>query len=396
MPIPAGRWCAMALMNLAVVLPAFAQPNQEVTIPLQAPSSASAISQNFLSVTFVSAPTLPFPNPTDSNSPAFWDGDAFYIFNSIDGQPRRAEGSSLADALDTNPGGSSSSYDDNMGSGRWLEAVIRDDGTGLLYGWYHNEIPTACPQGVLLWPQIGAVVSEDDGYTWEDLGLILTPRDGTVSCDTQHPMTDGGIGDFSVILDHNTDTGDHYVYFIFSSYGGSLAEQGISFARMLWIDRDQPLDPVSGESRAVKWNGESWIAPGIGGMSIAIFHDDAQVSWTSINNNGFWGPSVHWNSDRNRFIVLMSRSIGGNYVSGGIYMTYTKTLDEPLSWVQPKLIDSTNQGWYPQVIGDPSVQGTDKLSGSQARYFNQGQSNSYIVFTDSANSPDRARATKRN
>jgi hypothetical protein len=388
--------CVAVLMNVAFVMPTFAQPNLELAIPrAQSSNPAAAISQNFLNVTFTSAPLLPFPNPTDSNSPAFWDGDAFYIFNSIDGQPRRAEGSSLADAQDTNPDGSSSSYDDNIGSGRWLEAVIRDDDTGLLYGWYHNEIPTACPQGVLLWPQIGAVVSEDDGYTWEDLGLILTPRDGTVSCDTQHPVTDGGIGDFSVILDHNADNGDHYLYFIFSSYGGSLEEQGISFARMLWIDRDQPLDPVSGESRAVKWDGESWIAPGIGGMNIAIFHDAAQVSWTSINNNGYWGPSVHWNSDLNKFIVLMSRSIGGNYESGGIYMTYTTTLDSPLSWVQPKLIISVNQGWYPQVIGDPSIQGTDKLSGSQARYFNQGQSSSYIMFTDNspANSPDRVRAT---
>lgn len=130
-------------------------------------------------------------------------------------------------------------------------------------------------------------------------------------------------------------------------------------------------------------------------MSIAIFHDDAQVSWTSINNNGYWGPSVHWNSDLNKFIVLMSRSIGGNYKSGGIYMTYTTTLDDPLSWVEPKLIISTGQGWYPQVIGNPSIQGTDHLSGSQARYFNQGQSNSYIVFIDTspANSPNRIRTT---
>jgi hypothetical protein len=350
----------------------------------QSPISVSAVPRNFVDVTFVPTTEIPFPNTTDSNSPAIWDGDAFYIFNSWGGQPRRAVGTDVEDATDTNPTSSSASYTDNIGSGRWLEAVVRDDDTGSLYGWYHNEIPTACPQGERLWPQIGAAVSEDDGATWEDLGLILTPRDGTVSCDTDHPVTDGGIGDFSVILDHNTDESNHYVYFIFSSYGGSLEEQGISFARMLWADRDQPLDPVSGDSAALKWDGSAWEAPGIAGPSIAIFHDDLQVSWTSANNNGYWGPSVHWNSDLNKFIVVMSRSIGGNYTTGGIYMTYTTSLDNPASWTMPKLIISQNQGWYPQVIGDPSIKGTDKLSGSQARYFDQGKSNLLIVFTDTS------------
>ena len=109
------------------------------------------------------------------------------------------------------PRGFQFTYTDDVGSGRWLEAVIRDDTTGRLYGWNHNEIPTDCPQGIRLWPQIGAAVSDDAGSTWDNLGIILTPRDDTVSCATHHPMTNGGIGDFSVILDNNTDDADRYV-----------------------------------------------------------------------------------------------------------------------------------------------------------------------------------------
>jgi hypothetical protein len=78
----------------------------------------------------------------------------------------------------------------------------------------------------------------------------------------------------------------------------------------------------------------------------------------------------------------MSRSKGGNYESAGIYMTYTTALDDPHSWALPKLVISDHQGWYPQVVGDPRMKGTDKLSGSQARYFNQGRSDSLIVFAD--------------
>jgi hypothetical protein len=154
----------------------------------------------------------------------------------------------------------------------------------------------------------------------------------------------------------------------------------VSFARMRWIDRDHPLDRFSGESAATKWDGQSWTAPGIGGRSEAIFHDPEQVSWTSSMNNGFWGPSVHWNVDLQKFIVLMNRSRGGNYDSDGIYLSYTTTLDAPASWAAPQRIIDSGQGWYPQVVGDAAVRGTDKLAGARARYFNQGRSSFFIDF----------------
>jgi hypothetical protein len=368
-----SRVCIIALMMLGIAESTRAQ-------------SAVGPAPNLLAVTLTPAPALEFPNPTDSNSPAFWNGERFYIFNSWGGQPRRAVGTSVDDAVDTNPEGLSSSYSNRGMAGRWLEAVIRDDETGRLYGWYHQEIETDCPQGTRSWPEIGAAISEDEGETWDDVGVILTPRDGTVTCDTEHPVTDGGIGDFSVILDRNSNPAEHYVYFIFSSYGGDLEEQGISFARMLWVDRDQPFDRFSGRSQASKWDGQSWNAAGIGGRSVAIFHDSRQVSWTSADNNGYWGPSVHWNNDLGKYIVLMDRSQGGNYDTQGVYMTYTTNLSDPGSWVAPKLIISENQGWYPQVIGAPSVEGTDKTAGNgtarRTRYFNQGQSSFYIDFTD--------------
>jgi len=343
-----------------------------------------ALPVNTISATFVPASPLAFPSSTDSNSPAIWDGQDFYLFTSSGG-PRRAHGTWIGDVGDTNPGGPSASYTNDVGFGRWLEAVIRDDDTGELYGWYHEEIATFCPQGWRYWPQIGAAVSEDDGATWDDLGIVLSPRDGTITCDTEHPVTMGGIGDFSVIADNLTfNDPNHAVYFVFSSYGGDLIEQGISFARMRWADRDRPLDQFSGESRVLKWDGQAWEAPGIGGRSIAVLHDAEQVTWTSRHNNGYWGPSVHWNIDLQKYIVLMNRSKGGNYDPDGIYMTSTDTLENPRLWALPKLIvdPSENQGWYPQVIGDAAIAGTDKRAGLQARYFNHGQSDSFIVFAD--------------
>jgi hypothetical protein len=37
------------------------------------------------------APPLVFPAETDCNSPAHWDGDTFYLFNSA-GKPKRSSG----------------------------------------------------------------------------------------------------------------------------------------------------------------------------------------------------------------------------------------------------------------------------------------------------------------
>ena len=369
-----GRAVSLIIVGLTCASPCEAQ----------APVAASV---NGVNAALVAAPLLTFPNPTDSNSPLVWVGDQLLLFNSAGGQPARATGTRLEDVTPADLDGPALQFDDDLGSGRWLEAVIRDDQSGRLYGWYHNELPSDCPQGLRLWPRIGAALSDDDGVTWQDLGIILSPREGTVSCDTAHPVTNGGIGDFSVILDHNETEESHYLYFLFSSYGGDLEEQGISFARMLWVDRDRPLDRFSGESRALKWNGQDWNGAGIDGRSEAIFHDAQQVAWSSELNNGYWGPSVHWNTEIKKFIVLMSRSKGGNYDPDGVYQTSTTALDDPLSWAVPKRIIDGGQGWYPQVVGDPAILGTDKLAGARARYFNAGQSTAVIVFSETPPAP---------
>jgi hypothetical protein len=106
---------------------------------------------------------------------------------------------------------------------------------------------------------------------------------------------------------------------------------------------------------------------------------------------------VHWNAGLQKYIVLMDRSKGGNYETQGVYMTYSAQLDDPRTWVQPKLIISDNQGWYPQVIGAPAVAGTDKTAGTgpilRTRYFNQAESDFYIDFTEIPSPiPDAVRA----
>ena len=147
-----------------------------------APAQGHASPKNYIQVQFTSAPEISMPNPTDSNSPSIWIGDVFCVFNSSAGSPRRACGASIADAKDLpdSDGRSFRYVDDKTQHGRWLESIVREDESGWLFGFYHNEIPINCngapdfrpspvngekENGIRLYPQIGEAISTDNGFT---------------------------------------------------------------------------------------------------------------------------------------------------------------------------------------------------------------------------------------
>ena len=143
---------------------------------------------------------------TDSNSPAHWDGDTLFLFNSYNGV-RRSSGAGLFNLnrvitteLDTFTNGN-----------YWIESTWKDK-DGALYAWYHNESEGICPGTNLVAPRIGAAVSYDNGRTFKNLGFIIETRD-TVNCDAQNGFDAGGNGDFSVL----PDSAREYFYF-FSVY----------------------------------------------------------------------------------------------------------------------------------------------------------------------------------
>src|SRR6185369_8551985 len=80
------------------------------------------------------------PGETDCNSPAHWDGDTLYVFNSA-GHPWRSAGPDLFRLTNDYR---RCEYDNQANGGRWIEAT-RKARDGLLYGWYHNEPGGLCP-----------------------------------------------------------------------------------------------------------------------------------------------------------------------------------------------------------------------------------------------------------
>lgn len=328
------------------------------------------------SAVLIEAQLRKFPADADCNSPAHWDGDTFYLFNSV-GHPTRSQGTGIA-RFDKS---SAIKYHNVINGERWIEATFKDD-DGSLYGWYHNEPHGVCRPDMsalsLTAPRIGAVRSEDNGATWQDLGIILEAPINQLHCDTLNRYFAGGNGDFSVILDAKRE----YLYFLISTYGG-FPEQGVSVARMSYADRNAPVGKVW------KWHRSHWKEPGIGGHITPIF--PAQTDWHRSDANAFWGPSIHWNSYLEQYVVLLNRAKDGHWSQEGIYVSFNPDLSRPEDWSSPqKILDGGN--WYPQVIGTRTEQReTDKAAGRMARFFMKGASRWMILFLkpgeDSLNIP---------
>ncbi|MBI4888778.1 MAG: hypothetical protein HY824_16895 [Acidobacteria bacterium] len=324
-----------------------------------------------------SSSMMELPGEVDSNSPALWDRvggrNLLFVMTSISGRPSRAWGRDLTTlgaarqiALDPWPAG-----------GIWMEAVVQDvDGTW--YGYYHNEVPaTMCRGSDKVVPRIGAARSKDRGATWEPLGVMLEAPPRQYDCATENAYFVGGVGDFSVQLD--ADSRD--LYFFYSLYLRSPAAQGVGVARMAWADRDAPAGKIA------IWRDGAWLPATAFGQqprwiypaASPVFH--ATGSWHATNSlvDEFWGPSVHWNTYLERYVMLLTRAKDDNFRNEGIYVSFAKTLDDPSRWSVPAKILNGGK-WYPQVLGLDTGTGTDKVAGEWARFYMMGASEHLIHF----------------
>jgi hypothetical protein len=318
------------------------------------------------------APFLKFPmgqDSTDCNSPAHWDKDTLFLFNSFN-TVHRAKGSSIfhLNKLTT------SVFDTQANGNRWIESTWKDE-NGQLYAWYHNEPGGLCPESDFTAPRIGAAVSTDNGRTFRDLGFIIETRD-TINCNVKNGFFAGGNGDFSVLPDSAREN----FYFFYTAYAGDVSEQGMVIARMSYADRDDPVGKVW------KWYNGEWNEPGLKGKATPVLQ--AVKNWAEDSTDGFWGPSIHWNTHIHRYVILLNRAKGPpGFAQEGIYITYNPDISDPLGWTKPVRI--YREGfWLPQIIGiDSTKQETDKFCGRVARFFMDGISQWEMVFLNPGEFP---------
>jgi hypothetical protein len=319
------------------------------------------------------APLLNMPGVVDSNSPVFWRDGMLHIINST-GMPRVTvvpdqfsfeEGEVIGVSVDT-----------QEHFPMWIESVWQDE-DGTLFAWYHHERVGVCKGSSLTMPEIGALVSLDGGSSYLDLGIVLAAGEAP-DCSSQNGFFAGGHGDFSVIADPIAG----YFYFLFDNYGGPAESQGVAVARMAMADRYQPAGAV------FKYYQGDWNEPGVGGRVTPIF--PSTVPWNRADTDSFWGPSVHWNSAINSYVVLLNRACcGPRWPQEGIYISFNPDLANPESWTRPERLLSAEEigfapGYYPQVIGLGPGE-TDTLAGNLARLYVKGASKWELEFI--GNSP---------
>jgi len=304
----------------------------------------------------------------DCSSPAHWDGDTMYMFYST-GHPFRSSGSDL---LQLSRPSKRVVFDNEAGwkmGGRWIESAHKAD-DGRLYMWYHNEPPLSPDRTA---PRIGTMVSQDNGLSWQDLGIVLEAPEGSNNLDSANKYFVGGNGDFAVVADGKQE----YFYFFISTYHADTKEQGVAVARMAYQDLAQP------KGKVFKWYQGKWTEPGMGGRVSPIF--GAAIDWHRSDADAFWGPSIHYNKHLNTWVMLLNRAKDKDWTQEGIYVSFNDNLSDPTGWTKPaKILDAgelEKSKWYPQVVGaDASTHETDKLAGKTARLFVAGLSKWEIVF----------------
>lgn len=308
------------------------------------------------------APRIEFPSQTDSNSPALWTDGQFMLYNSTGNGPIRSVGPDKIHLNQSEP----VVLGPSIHRPYWIEATWQD-ADGAIFAWYHHEPAGVCRNLPLTAPQIGALVSRDGGLSFSDLGIILESG-YPVDCSSQNGYFAGGHGDFTVLLSRDR----RYFYFLFSNYSGPLEAQGVALARMPFDRRNSPFGAVE------KYYQGNWLEPGLGGQVTPIL--PATVSWNLPNTDSFWGPSVHWNTYLNKFVMLLNRSCcGPGWPQEGVYVSFNSALSNPAGWTTPiKILDGG--WWYPQVLGNEPSSGTDKLAGHVARFYVYGVSDWEIVF----------------
>ena len=343
----------------------------------------SAVDDPLPTTRLISATPLNVPGAVDSNIPMTWDlvegTPRLFALASWGGIPALLAGPALerlqreVDSVDFRP---------HPGHGVWIESLLADEG-GTWYGFYHHEVPAdVCGRADREIPRIGAAKSADRGRTWIDLGAILEAPPGSHACNSTNRFVLGGVGDLSAMLDEDKQD----VYLFFSQYSQDPQTQGVAVGRLAWADRDAPA------GRVAVWRDGAWIPP----RSIGEESEAASVAWEYPSGtplvtvtkpwhdgnaaaDAFWGPSIHWNTYLERYVMLLNRTKNENFDNEGIYVSYSRSLMDPGSWSAPQKVMSGG-GWYPQVAGLESETGTDKVAGQRARFFLTGKSQQLIEF----------------
>lgn len=249
--------------------------------------------------------------------------------------------------------------------GKWIEGIWRDPATSVLHGWYHAEEPV--PDIGLFMPHIGEVESSDDGETWFCRGELLRWPADQIDRSWRNGFFAGGCGDLCVVPDRE----GRHLYLAFTSYSVDERAQGIALARMPRSRSGPPCDGLE------LWTVAGW-RPSAGALPRPLWPQ--RRGWRHADPDGFWGPAIHYNRALDSYVMVMTRTAGGqgDLLTEGIHLSTSSSLADPSTWTEPCRI-VCGGAWYPQIVDLDSCGGDSETAGS-ARFFMAGFSAWTIEF----------------
>ena len=120
------------------------------------------------------------------------------------------------------------------------------------------------------------------------------------------------------------------------------------------------------------------------------------MPWNDYRTDAFWGPSIHWNTHLQCYVMLVARTLPEPRLeSGGNLHLLRQGSGQPQELERTEKV--ARPEWYPQVLGtDVAARETDKLCGRHARLFLHGTSREEIYFLrDGEDIPRNAERGKR-
>ena len=226
---------------------------------------------------------------------------------------------------------------DYVGGGPVYRVPEGEPGAGDLLLVYHAERP-ANP----FWSWLGLAKSSDEGSTWQDLGLIISPTHA------YNPNGAVDIGDSTLVVAPDSVTGQKYFYLFFGSDTTYLSVARAPYEGLLEAVSQQH----SGTSSTVassffhKYYDGAWDEPGIGGQQSEIF--------PAVTGQTDGDSQVAWSAYRHRFVAIMDN---------GQYIAYGESVDG-LHWPAMQVLLGTNPQTavygYANAVGlgqDPAILG---------------------------------------
>jgi len=353
----------------------------------------------------VPAERIEFGSFVDCNMAEAWIGDTFRIFPGKYGEDplwgdaadlKFADGKNADEAFRNDRGSFKSPLmppnvppgQEGLHGAVWFETVWQDpsDISGkTLFAVYHNEnYPSTLPFDSLTgrgyknnnWPQglqgpespaavcrIGIMKSTDGGRSWENKGIFIEDLDPRLILKPHNTSETfaGGVGDPSAVAN-----GD-YLYLFYGEYGypGVYNEENydrktewsgqcISVARIALKDLNDP------EGKAFRWDGQGFSIPydGIGQpvASLRIPMEEGGGAASSPGGGFHWGPSVHWNTYLNCWVMLMGKVVGPSWKGSQVFISFNKNANfiepsESQEWTKPQLLFEKPgyNLWYPSL-----------------------------------------------